>query len=100
MKEEKKKTKHNKTVAALNAFGDEPQSSKILSLFQRGKEEPCGKPDLDALIRQIGPKYNSFTSGTRNMKQQPVCSSLERVLGVYSWSCIWLRRIFSASRFS
>lgn len=36
-------------MAALNAFGDESQSSKILSQFQRRKEEPCGKPDLDAL---------------------------------------------------
>jgi hypothetical protein len=36
-------------MAALNAFGDEPQSSKTLSQFQREKEEPCGKPDLDAL---------------------------------------------------
>lgn len=36
-------------MAALNAFVDEPQSSNILSQFQRGKEEPCGKPDLDAL---------------------------------------------------
>lgn len=69
----------------------------IVWYHPRRKQKPCGKPDLE-LPRSLLP--NPTSASRMEHAKQNSTRRLAGLGGAYSASWIWLRRIFSASRFS